>query len=620
MLSKVGRKTFRVFAFDTETHNDKESLAKKETSIWLASMIDETSKWTDADIYFYNLVDFLNRLKELSRLVWHDHKRNVNNILIYDYNLAFEWSFLLPVMLKYGFKYKDKIEDDDEYVFNSVTNKTCASVWQAELKFEKKSGQVIFRDLSKIFPGGLASVAKSFHLETQKGEIDYTKNRLHNYKIPDYEKRYNFNDNRIIIDILLKIKDRDDKEFWKSCSAATYSCRKMIKAAYPFAYKPMKVFRKYYPELDQVESEFLRNGIAGGITYAPARFQFKDIDQTIGHLDIHQAHPFSGYSHIFPYGKGTYFKGEPPKDHFYICCCHVKVSYSGVILHSVIKLIGIDIATDVELTLWDFELRLMFKCYENLEVTYIDGYAYRGKFLMWRDYYLTNYKKRMIAKKEHDDFNIMYYKLLNNSSYGKLLEHGHEETFENVENEDGIIDSVVHKRDHASINATYTYLPAGSCIPAWTRVYLVSSALTLSPDGSKIVYFDTDSIFFLKDEETIKNMKKLHIGDNLGDFGIEKDIKRGQFTAPKRYKIQEIQEDGSTEDVFHLAGVNFKRYKELPTYDNLNIVCGHYAIQGVMRVKGGTIVVTKDKDLGIQKKYSLIAKANLKSKNKLENS
>ena len=610
MIEKIGRKPFNVFAYDVESHNDEESQKKEETSVWLSSFIDETSNAEDEKNYFYDVKSFLNHLETISELKWRDHKRNNPNILIYVYNLSFEYSFLLPVLLKdKGFKYKNKIEKEDSYVFNSVTNKTCASVWQFELKFKKNGGQVIFRDLSKIFPSGLANVAKSFGLPTQKGEIDYTLNRLHDYKVTDEEKEYNFKDCRIIIDILFKMQERGDKDFWKSCSAATYSCRKMIREAYPHAYKPMKVFRKYYPELDTVESDFLREGVGGGITYAPNQWQFKEIDTIIGHLDIHQAHPNSGYRHLFPYGKGTYFKGNPPTDHFYICACRVKVSYSGVKLHSIIKLIGMDVATGVELVLWDFEIKTMRKCYENLEVTYIEGYAYRGRFLMWRDYYFNNYKKRLEAKKNNDDFNVMYYKLLNNSSYGKLLERGHETTFENYIQDNGVIDSFELPRDNAKINATYTYIPAGSCIPAYTRCYLVESALKLG--WQNVVYFDTDSIFFIKNKESLKGMKQLNIGDNLGDFGIEKDIKRGQFTAPKRYKIEEIQEDGSIENVYHMAGVNFARLKELPAYDDLNIVSGHYVIQGVKRVRGGTLIVMKEKDIGVQPKYLDIYKKNV---------
>ena len=70
---------------------------------------------------------------------------------------------------------------------------------------------------------------------------------------------------------------RNDKEFFNAVSMATYSMKKMIKVGFPRSTKPYKEFRKLYPELDEKETEFLRKGVGGGITYAPSRWQFKDV-------------------------------------------------------------------------------------------------------------------------------------------------------------------------------------------------------------------------------------------------------------------------------------------------------------------------------------------------------
>ena len=47
MERRINRKKYRVFATDFETHNDEESIAKQETSIWLACLIDENSTLQD---------------------------------------------------------------------------------------------------------------------------------------------------------------------------------------------------------------------------------------------------------------------------------------------------------------------------------------------------------------------------------------------------------------------------------------------------------------------------------------------------------------------------------------------------------------------------------------------
>ena len=211
-----------------------------------------------------------------------------------------------------GFKWAGKIDKEDEFVFTSVSTKSCSSVWEAQIKFNKSNGVIIFRDLAKMYGGGLSKVAKAFNLPTQKGEIDYRLNRLHNHIVTKEEKEYCFNDCRIIVDILLKIGELNDKEFWNCMSMASYSMKKLVKCGYPRATKPYREYRKEYPELSKEETEFLRHAVSGGITYAPARWQYKDVNQKILHIDAHQMHPTQAYRHQFPYGEGEYFKGEPP--------------------------------------------------------------------------------------------------------------------------------------------------------------------------------------------------------------------------------------------------------------------------------------------------------------------
>lgn len=637
MIHRIGRKKYKCFAFDLESHNDSESIAKKQTSMWLGCFIDENSKIDDEKSYVYSMDEFLDRLEEESTPKrHHNEKIPIKNVAIWIYNFSFEWSFILPVLIDKGFTFKEKITDEDEYVYNSVSTKTCSSVWMAQIKFGKKSGIVNFRDLSKIYGGGLGKVAKAFNLPTQKGEIDYTLNRLHNHIITKEEKEYCFNDTRIIIDILLKMIEKGDKEFFNAVSMASYSMKKMIKVGWPRATKPYKEFRKIYPELSQQETDFLRKGVGGGITYAPSRWQFKDIQQDILHIDAHQMHPTQAYLRLFPYGEGEYFQGKPPKAR--ISACRIKISYDDVLLHSVISLIGIDFVYKRELVVWNFEIPTMKKVYVNLEIEYIDGYAYKMKPLNWRKYYATNYDKRLLARQKGDDFNVLYYKLLNNSSYGKLLEKPHNVIFANTINDDGVIDSEIIEKEaeNMEIQAKYTYLPVGSSIPAYSRVNLIETALLFG--WEKICYFDTDSIFVLKDKETMKIWnEKIPKQDYLGGWALEEVIQQAQFSAPKRYKTLS---NGKT--TIKAGGINFAKFKEQKVddyiereqmevsneeredmiskyeipYDEINIINSSFQVQRAFRCKGGTLIVFQEKQMSIQKKYESIYKNNLANNKK----
>lgn len=330
---------------------------------------------------------------------------------------------------------------------------------------------------------------------------------------------------------------------------------------------------------------------------------------------MHQAHPTSAYLNKFPYGEGKYFKGKPPTDSFYISACRIKISYTDVKLHSIIKLIGYDVGVDEELVIWSFELGVLKECYVDLEIEYIDGYAYKTKMLPWREYYNDNYQNRKKAKKAKDGFHIMLYKLLNNSSYGKLLEKGHQQLYANYITPAGLIDSNIVDKQEICINAKYTYLPVGSCIAARTRVRLIKTALMLG--WEYIVYFDTDSIFFIDNKITRERAKAINMNDELGGWGYELNIERMQVTCPKRYKIIEVDEQGHRQLTAHLAGVNFREKLSEESYDDLNIVDGEYTIQGVKHAVGGTLIVFKDKKLQIQDKYRDVAINNLDGYNKV---
>ena len=618
MIHRLGRRKYKIYAFDIETHNDEETIQKGVTSMWLGCLIDEQSKIDDESSYLYDMDTFINRLDELSspkKRKHHNDQKECKNVCIYIYNLSFEWSFILPVLLSKGFKAVAKVNDNSEMEFSSVSTKSVSSVWDVTIKFSPKHGKIILRDLAKIYGGGLGNVAKSFNLETQKGSIDYRMNRLHGHVVTKEEKEYCFKDTRIIIEILLKLID--DKEFWNVSSIASYSMKHLLQAGFKNTYKPYKEFRKLYPELSKEETDFLRKGVEGGITYATPKYQFKVVNAKIYHIDIHQAHPHSGWKYLFPYGEGEYFTGHPPRGK--ISACRIRITYNGVYLHSIIKLIGIDYITDYEIVVWDFEIPVMKKCYKELEITYIDGYAYKMRFLPWRNYYAKNYTDRLVAKKNGDAFNTLRYKLLNNSSYGKLLEKPHNEVLLNCINSLGIVDSIVEEKpqNEQKINAKYTYLPVGSSIPARTRCYLVSTALKFG--WEKILYFDTDSIFILWDEEVEKiwNSDQINKQDWLGGWALEEVLEKAQFTAPKRYKTQKI----NTHSVdIKAGGINFNKYFEehginnndVP-FDEINITDETYQVQRALRCKGGTIIIFQDKKMSVQKKYKNIFDKNTKN-------
>ena len=600
MIISLKRKQYTIKALDFETHNDDVSVKNRETGVWLGCYIDENSTEDDENSYIYSVKDLLNRINK--------DTENNSNLLVYIYNLSFEWSFILPVLLELGFQFRASIGSKDELVYTSITNKTVTSVWSATIKIGKKNGVCEFRDLAKLYAGGLANVAKSLGLPEQKVEgFQYNLDRRFDHVVTKGEKHYCFIDTKIVIDVVKIMYDKGDIDFFKSLSASSYSMLKLVSLGYKRSFKPYKSFRKDYPILDEKEIDFLGHAKAGGICYATPRYMFVNINKPILHIDAHQMHPSSAYLNYFPYGKGEYGVGYPKFEVTKMYILHVKVSYSGVKFHSIIKLIGNDITEDSELWLWDFELSLMYEVYNNLEVQYIDYYCYKSKVLPWRKFYRINYEMRKIAKSKKDMLESNRRKLLNNGSYGKMGENPHNIIFQNYIKSDGTIDSLEVPKDEPKAVAKYSYLPLNTAIPAYSRVCLIRTALKFGVEN--VIYFDTDSIFCIYNEQTQKvwESELINKKDELGGWGLEEISKSGQFTAPKRYKLL----TNDNEVILKMAGINTE---ETFPYEEINILDSTWEIKRAYKAKGGTVIDLQKKEMKVDKKYLSIYKNNIEKK------
>ena len=600
MKEMIGRKKYKIYALSIETHNDDESIKNMETSMWLGSLVSEDSKESDKSLYFYTIDGLLEKLNELTtKSRKHNKTAQCSNVCIYIHNLAFVWSFMLPVILKHGYEHKDEIDKEDSKVFNSISNSSVSSVWGITIKTNKDNGTVIFRDLKKMFPQPLPAVAESFNLDIDSGTMDYKKNRLHDYKITKEDRHYDFSNAMIVMRILEHMKG--DKAFWQTCSSSSYSCRKMISSAYGNDIKPMRKYRESYPDLRSDETAFLRQSVAGGLAYSPDRYLFTDVSKAI-HIDAHQMYPSMAYKNIFPYGYGTYFKGKPTDTFTCMNCIRIKISYVGVRLHSIVSLINIDCIEDYEMVVWDFELPTMFKCYVDLKVEYIDGFAYKTKLLPWRNFYKSNYDKRLVSRKKKDNFGVFYYKMLNNGGIGKTLEKPYVNKNINTVDFNGVITSDVADNED-NVNCKYTYVPVGSAINAYAKVELIETAFKFGYEN--IIHMDTDSLFIVDSPNARKVLKTLPLEDYLGNWGIEDMIKKMSTTGSKRYKTENYE--GKVD--IKISGVN--GIKKDVSFDDVNILDSSWDVKRVYRCKGGTIMGLQHKTLGVAlTKQHLLEKEN----------
>ena len=148
------------------------------------------------------------------------------------------------------------------------------------------------------------------------------------------------------------------------------------------------------------------------------------------------------------------------------------------------------------------------------------------------------------------------------------------------------------------------------------------------------MYFDTDSIFFVKNAESMKGIEELDFEDHLGGWGWEETLTKAQFTAPKRYKTED--EEGNV--TVKAGGINFNEYiqrtkepqiRELMDqgmtlreaianvplgFEEVNIVTSKWKVQRAFRCKGGTLIDFQQKEMKIPDKYRDIYEKNKDNK------
>lgn len=150
----------------------------------------------------------------------------------------------------------------------------------------------------------------------------------------------------------------------------------------------------------------------------------------------------------------------------------------------------------------------------------------------------------------------LYFKYLLNSLYGKFLSR-----------RNGVaIDYVDGKRIKVEENDRNTYyLPLGMWIAMMGRVTLFKAMSSI--DAENVLYCDTDSIIYKGDKHP-----DVHIGKELGDWGIEAEDVKAYIVGPKTY--QELTNDGKL--MTKCAGMPkdiINQQTWLSIYEGLSIEC-----------------------------------------------
>ena len=393
---------------------------------------------------------------------------------------------------------------------------------------KKKIHTAIYDSLKKI-PFPVKQIARDFKLPILKGDIDYHKDRPIGYQLDENEISYLRNDVEIIARAL-EIQFGQGLEKMTIGSDALNGYKEIVSK---------KNFERIFPVFSLEMNEDLRACYKGGFTWCNPRFQGQVVGRGLV-FDVNSLYPAQMYDRLLPYGQPIFFKGaykEEPDYPLYIqhvrCGFYLKDNHIPCIQLKgrAAKQLGVN-GNDyldsskgelVDLYLTNVDLDLIREHYELYEETYVDGWMFRGKVGMFKDYI----DKWMYVKTHEKGAKKLLAKLMLNNLYGKFATNPDVTGKVPSLKEDG---STAFKLGEEEFKDP-VYTPMGAFITAWGRYTTITTAQKCF---DRILYCDTDSIHLLGD--TIPEAIAYLIDeDRLGYWAHESTFVKAKFLRQKTY-------------------------------------------------------------------------------------
>lgn len=528
-----------------------------------------------------------------------DYLKNKNSD-VYFHNLKFDGEFILSYLLSNGYKHDNSHNSHtfetlitDSGIFYSITVYFARS--------GKKLKKVTFYDSYKKLPFKVATIAKTFELEDSKGIIDYNTYRPIGHELTPEEKEYIILDCRIVAQALKIQMDKGLKKM-TNASDALNCYKQLIKK---------QNFERWFPVLPVELDEDIRRAYKGGFTYLNPRFANKRITRGIT-LDVNSLYPSVMYECLLPYGYPMYFDGEYVQDDKYPlyisrleCEFKLKKDHIPTIqLKNNRAFVETEYLTSsngeiVQLTLTSVDLKLFLQHYDVYNLTYINGYKFKGAAGMFKDYidYWGHIKETTTGAMRQ------LAKLMLNSLYGKFATNPKSRKKIPVMDNDGVVRYILDNPELR--DPVYTVM--GCFITAYARYKTISSAQNVF---DRFIYADTDSLHLVGDD--IPEGLDIH-PTKLGAWKHEGTFCDSLFVRAKTYleTMLETKKDtlqnycellNKSTDIYRESdGIHYKstkvtcagmpdNVKELVTYDNFHSGATFDGKLMPRRYKGGIVL------------------------------
>lgn len=446
-----------------------------------------------------------------------------NKGIYYFHNLKFDGEFLLSfAMRKLGMTYsKERLSNTFDCIISSV-----GQFYELEFTFQVykswKNSVKVYDSLKKL-PFSVRTIAEAFHLPIKKGEIDYRKDRPLGYKPTVEELDYLKNDCEIVARAL-KIQFDEGLVRMTIGSDALNTFISMIKG-----------FENIFPVLPLEIDSDIRRALRGGYTYANKIYQNQIIGEGVVY-DVNSMYPWAMHECLMPYGNPVFFEGEYTPDAKYpLYIQHVFIDVKLKPNH--IPTLQVknnrfynareyleETTGDVELWVTNIDLEMIARQYDILNITYINGWKFKGKIGIFNAYI----DKYMEIKKREKGAIRQIAKLLLTNLFGKFTSNPNHTGRHPILDEREIVRYEMNEEEIGEP----IYTAVGIFSTSYSRARIQTSAQNVY---DRFLYADTDSIHLIG-----KDIPDIPIDDvELGYFKLESTFNRAKYIRAKTYIEEE---------------------------------------------------------------------------------
>ena len=533
-------------------------------------------------------------------ITWCKNRKENDKVLFH--NLKFDGGFIMDYLFRNGYTHTTKDEDRQSMTFNTLISDK-GFYYQIEVIFNRKGNRVnrvVFQDSLKLIPMSVKEIAKSFHLEIAKGEIDYERHNLlpPGSPLTEEEEEYIKNDVKIVAYAVKYFYDQGlDRMTIGACALNEY--KNIIRK---------KNFDRFFPTPKYHND--VKQSYRGGFTYLNPKFAGKIVKEGIV-LDVNSLYPSVMYDSYLPFGRPIYFDGEYEYDPIYpiytqMFRCQFELKKGKIPTIQIKKdnrfkpneYLTSSNGHEVTLCLNSVDMELFLDHYNVYCIEYLSGWKFKATKGLFKEYIDKWSNNKIEAKKNKNHGLYIIAKLYLNSLYGKFG------TDTKIKSKIPYMgeDNIIHFKDSEEEERDGIYVAMASFITSYARLKTISAAQKITDNYNnglsniQFVYADTDSLHCIS--KNFELPEGLDINPTkLGAWDYEGRFNKAKFLRQKCY-IENFSSDVESANPKYELKITVsgmpKGCYPFVNFNNFKIGASYSGKMQPKRVKGGLVLDNVD--------------------------